>query len=143
MYQIQSSTRWTLPAVKFPGAFESLLDITSIFEFNFVRFLPLSCIRPFSYYDELVVTTLSPMILAFLITVGGKIASFFAKTDEQRKKVKINTFGYILFLMYVVFPSVSTCVLRYFGCVVFEGVNEDGSTQNSKVLFYPCGTRPE
>ena len=114
-----------MPAVNLGPGFEALITWTSTLELNFVRFLPLNCVRPFSFYDELVVTTAFPILLAIAIACRGTIVARRAKTDKERRSARVRTTGWILFLMYAVLPSVSVCVMRYFSCGELRGNQRD------------------
>ncbi|EGB12426.1 hypothetical protein AURANDRAFT_61102 [Aureococcus anophagefferens] len=50
------------------------------------------------------------------------------------KSIRTTSFGAFLLLTFVVFPSVSTTVLRFYNCVSYEEGFSDGSTETIKVL---------
>ena len=82
VYQVQNSTPWTLSFVKFPKVFEVLTKWTSVFELNWIRILPLDCLfGRFSYYDQLVATTIVPVLVGLLICAVGLVATYLARTS--------------------------------------------------------------
>ena len=133
VYQVQDALPWTLPTVSFPKAFEALVTWMSFLELNIVQVLPLSCLRPFSYFDRLLAMTVVPLAFAVLIFGIGKIAIKCAGA-ERRSLARTHTFGWFLLLTFIVFPSVSTTVLRFFQCVSYDKGMADGSTEVLKVL---------
>jgi hypothetical protein len=55
-------------------------------------------------------------------------------TAKKAKSIRTTSFGAFLLLTFVVFPSVSTTVLRFYNCVSYEEGFSDGSTETIKVL---------
>ncbi|KAH8065449.1 calcium ion binding protein [Aureococcus anophagefferens] len=124
---------WTLPTVSFPKAFEALIAWTSFLEFNVVQILPIACLRPFNFFDKLLAMTVLPIVFSLLIFLFGELAAMCA-TAKKAKSIRTTSFGAFLLLTFVVFPSVSTTVLRFYNCVSYEEGFSDGSTETIKVL---------
>ncbi|KAK7239235.1 calcium ion binding protein [Aureococcus anophagefferens] len=124
---------WTIPTVSFPKAFEALIAWTSFLEFNVVQILPVSCLRPFKFFDKLFAMTALPIVFSLLIFFFGELAAMCA-TAKKAKSIRTTSFGAFLLLTFVVFPSVSTTVLRFYNCVSYEEGFSDGSTETIKVL---------
>ncbi|KAH8047988.1 calcium ion binding protein [Aureococcus anophagefferens] len=133
VYQIQDALPWTIPTVSFPKAFEALIAWTSFLEFNVVQILPVSCLRPFKFFDKLFAMTALPIVFSLLIFFFGELAAMCA-TAKKAKSIRTTSFGAFLLLTFVVFPSVSTTVLRFYNCVSYEEGFSDGSTETIKVL---------
>ena len=133
IYQIQDALPWTIPTVSFPKAFEALVAWTSFLEFNVVQILPMSCLRPFNFFDKLFAMTVLPILLALLIFAIGAAVAVCASAKHARE-VRTQTFGWFLLLTFLVFPSVSATVLRFYNCVSFDEGLADGSTETLKVL---------
>ena len=55
-------------------------------------------------------------------------------TAKKAKSIQTTAFGAFLLLTFVVFPSVSTTVLRFYNCMDYEEGFADGSTKTIKVL---------
>ena len=53
---------------------------------------------------------------------------------EKKKKIKTRSFGAFLLVEYLVFPSVSATILRYYVCEEFEGYDEWGSLDVLRVM---------
>ena len=133
IYQIQDALPWTIPTVSFPKAFEALVAWTSFLEFNVVQILPMSCLRPFNFFDKLLAMTVLPILLALLIfAIGAAVAA--CASAKHAREVRTQTFGWFLLLTFLVFPSVSATVLRFYNCVTFDEGLADGSTETLKVL---------
>ena len=133
IYQIQDALPWTIPTVSFPKAFEALVAWTSFLEFNVVQILPMSCLLPFNFFDKLLAMTVLPILLALLIfAIGAAVAA--CASAKHAREVRTQTFGWFLLLTFLVFPSVSATVLRFYNCVSFAEGLADGSTETLKVL---------
>ena len=135
MYQIQNSLQWTLPGLKMPPGFQALQRWTNFLDLNLLMILPVSCIRPFSYYDTLAFMTGFPIALSAWILLACEALAFCSARAEARRRVRVYGFGAFLLLLFLIFPSVSAAVLRYFKCVEFEGVRADGGRQLRRVLL--------
>jgi hypothetical protein len=133
VYQIQDALPWTLPLVSFPKAFEALIAWTSFLEFNIIQILPIACLRPFNFFDKLLAMTILPIVFSLLIFSFGELAAMCA-TTKKAKSIRSTSFGAFLLLTFVVFPSVSTTVLRFYNCVSYEEGFSDGSTETIEVL---------
>ena len=81
------------------------------------KLVPLSCFgSSFSFYDELLVKTLGPFVLAFIIIAFGAFRWWQAK-GKRKEQVKANTIEALFLLTYLVLTSVSSTVFRFFHCV--------------------------
>ena len=102
-------------------------------EFNIIQILPIACLRPFNFFDKLLAMTILPIVFSLLIFSFGELAAMCA-TTKKAKSIRTTSFGAFLLLTFVVFPSVSTTVLRFYNCVSYEEGFSDGSTETIKVL---------
>jgi len=102
-------------------------------EFNIVQILPIACLRPFNFFDKLLAMTILPIVFSLLIFSFGELAAMCA-TTKKAKSIRSTSFGAFLLLTFVVFPSVSTTVLRFYNCVSYEEGFSDGSTETIEVL---------
>ena len=77
--------------------------------------------------------TALPIVFSLLIFLFGELAAMCA-TAKKAKSIRTTYFGAFLLLTFVVFPSVSTTVLRFYNCVSYEEGFSDGSTETIEVL---------
>ena len=134
VYQIQNALPWALPYVSYPDAFETLVAWMSFIELDFVRIVPLSCMMPYSFFDKLFASTILPLILAAIILVLGRIASWRRSDPAEQRATWTYAYSWFLLLTYVVFTGVSTTVLRFFNCVRYETVDAAGALVEFEVL---------
>ena len=134
VYQIINAIPWTIPTVSFPKAFEALIGWTSFLELNIIQILPISCLQPsFNFYGKLLVVTLFPIGLTIMIFVIAKL-SVLSHAPDRAHGIWNHSFGWFLLLTFIVFPSVSTTVLRHYNCISFDVGQSDGSTKTEKIL---------
>ena len=106
-----------MPSVRFPKAFQALTKCMAVFDLDWLKLVPLSCLgSSFSFYDELLVMTLGPFVLAFIIIAFGAFKWWRAE-GKRREQIKANTIEVLFLLTYVVLTSVSSTVFRFFHCV--------------------------
>ena len=116
-YQVQNALPGIMPSVRFPKAFQALTKCMSVFDLDWLKLVPLSCLgSSFSFYDELLVKTLGPFVLAFIIIAFGAFRWWQAK-GKRKAQVKANTIEALFLLTYLVLTSVSSTVFRFFHCV--------------------------
>ena len=106
-----------MPSVRFPQAFQALTKCMSVFDLNWLKLLPLSCLgSSFSFYDELLVMTIAPFVVAAIIMGIGALRWWCAASD-RKQQVNAITIEVLFLLTYVVLTSVSSTVFRFFHCV--------------------------
>ena len=73
-----------MPSVRFPKAFQALTKCMSVFDLDWLKLVPLSCLgTSFSFYDELLVKTLGPFMLASIIIAFGALKWWQANTSRR------------------------------------------------------------
>ena len=138
VFQVQNALPAVLPAITYPAGFETVLAWTSIFEFDFLRIMPVSCVRKVSFYDTLLVTTLSPIAISLVMVLICQTMA--ARTAGVRaREIRVFAFGAVLLVTIIVFPSVSTAVLSFFNCVEREKGLADGTKARFNVLAVDYG----
>ena len=106
-----------MPSVRFPKAFQALTKCMSLFDLNWLKLVPLSCLgSSFSFYHELLLMTIAPFVVAAIIVGIGAFKSSRA-TGKRKQHVKAITIEVLFLLTYVVLTSVSSTVFRFFHCV--------------------------
>jgi hypothetical protein len=117
--QIIGALGWGL-SITFPPAFRSFVSFTSsIVNLDFLNLMPLGCITTSDFHRRLVVMTLVPLLLGVMMVVAYK----FFKAGGMKKRAN-DIFGWLLFLSFLVLPSVSMKCFQQFGCTKFDGGEE-------------------
>ena len=102
LYQITSSTQWSLPQVPFPRLLGLPFSVASFLDLDVLGLLPLDCIRKVTYFESLLFTTLAPIALGALIY--GAATALEARATRGRAREIYATKSYLLLLL-------SFCVL--------------------------------
>ena len=129
-----------LPSVyqtAWPGPFVSFLNVFSVLALDYWAIIPIDCAFPRTFYLGLYVVSLLPIAVIMLAwavllivwaalpwrkrSAGGRLAGHSASLIDYGIKVSI----YILFIVY---PSVSRTTLSYFSCVPRGSVGADGAS---------------
>ena len=119
-YQIVTSITWTLPQVRFPAAFDRVLELFSFVNLSLISFAKPECFGSFHYFDKLVfVTLIPPVVLVAIVAVAALRCLCVAR--ERRPGVVDAAWYWSLFALYVLVPSTSSYCLRYFACLDYEG----------------------
>ena len=93
--------------------FFTYLDISAVFaEFRF------RCIYDFDHYDDLVLRTMSPILLISLVYLCNKwMASLRPEKREKLHRTFVSSF---LLILFVIYPSVSQVIFETFWCEQFN-----------------------
>ena len=83
----------------------------------------------------LLLMTALPIVFSLLIFLFGELAAMCA-TAKKAKSIRTTSFGAFLLLTFVVFPSVSTTVLRFYNCVSYDGAQRRGAAGKSRLLIW-------
>ncbi|GMH79018.1 hypothetical protein TrST_g1172 [Triparma strigata] len=103
--------------INFPPLFTMLMSfVSSIVNLEFLNMMPVGCVMTTNYHHTLLVYTAIPFVAGVAMIVAYKML---------RRKGRItasNTiFGWLLFMMFLILPSVSTKILNTFACRDFDG----------------------
>ena len=98
--------------MNFPPVFTNFLSFTSsIVNLDFLTLMPLGCITDSDFHKILVMQTLGPFILGASMLIAYKLL----KASGAKSKAN-QTFGWFLFMTFMILPSVSTKIFSTFAC---------------------------
>jgi len=133
-YQIVSAVQYTVQ-VQFPELFSKMLAAMLIFSLDIFSVFPGGC--KFHNYDlfvQLILITISPIILVLLlICISAFEYNYQRSRDSSSSKyneVWNKYFTYILYLTYLVLPSVSVTIFKMFPCVDIDPYSEDSDAHD-------------
>lgn len=115
--------------IEWPTAFKAFLQAMNPANLDFVKFSSVDCIRRPTYYDQLILFALVPPALIILLIVFYFIPQSCRNLSSSnegrawRKRVRRNFWKLLLFLLFLVYPTVSATVLRLYVCIDVEGVS--------------------
>ena len=102
-----------VPLVDFPSAFKMSVSFLQFSEFDVFEMLPLECIFVANAYTKLLVATLLPMMIVFMLVAAHFIF---------QRKSKMICVGFMV--LYVILPSSSAAIFRIYECDYFLDVDE-------------------
>ena len=92
---------------------------------DFVRWTSLECVHEMAYHNKLLAMTIIPLvalgILAFVFFLLNSRILLKNSEITDRKRFKRQLWKVVCFLMFLIYPGVSSVVLRYFVCKEVEG----------------------
>jgi len=112
-FQIVSSFMWVL-SLDFPENFISFISSLGFINLDFVEAPPLGCYMENNYIRQLVIMTLTSILLSLLLFVASKIYEHVK--PEHKEEIITHYFSFFLTLTFLVFPSVSGKIFRTFSC---------------------------
>jgi len=124
VYQISSSTPWSLPQVEFPSITSIVLKTATVLQLNIFQFGSSDCLVHLNYFEELVTITVFPFCLGliggalYVLVIALRFKCFKA---HIRWHVEKNRIIYMLLLVgYVALPGCSAYTFRYFSCLRYD-----------------------
>lgn len=110
--------------IEWPNVFEQLMGLTNFLQFNFIQMPGTHCIlAKTSYFDKLRGQTLFPLFCITLLliptlwcTVSGMLFFGGPRNHPKRDAVVTRLYQSVMLLLFLVYPSVSTSILRSFNC---------------------------
>jgi len=94
----------------------SFLSIMDFLSFDAAKMISWSCLAKTTFYEELLVMTLGPLVICALLFLIYKIHNYFSKRNDLG-----DCYMQIFFaLSFVMFSSVSTKVFQIFPCETFD-----------------------
>jgi len=115
--------------IEWPTIFKAFLQAMNPANLDFVKFSSIDCIRRPSYYDQLILFALVPPVLLVLLIVLYFIPNTCRNLGSSnegrawRKRVRRNFWKLWLFLLFLVYPTVSATVLRLYVCIDVQGTS--------------------
>ncbi|GMH72540.1 hypothetical protein TrST_g9858 [Triparma strigata] len=126
-YQIASGLPRTL-ALTFPSLYQNFCKVVGIiFNIDAVQIISFNCVVPTNFYTTLLMTTLSPLILAALVATLTFFQLRKMDNDEKRQEVLSSRFSIGLCVAYIIFSSTSTVAFETFQCAkygTYEGFDD-------------------
>ena len=110
--------------VPMPSAVRRVLDVMDLLNVTIGSFVPLECLSLGTFYQQLLTTMLSPLVVALAIVVGFLLFIAAPNVDlpvgAAVRKAMLRALRWLLLLFYLVFPVVTSLAFRAFDCVEFD-----------------------
>jgi len=141
MYQVLNGIGDVFP-IEFPDLYQICMDgISSAFGYLAIELpavMPIACVVQWNFYGSMLVSTLLPLAI---ISVSGLVGlwakgklnlqSVFRKGEATvevsalRKWVGDKCFTANFFIMFILYPTLSQTIFKFFDCETFDGVGEE------------------
>ncbi len=120
LFQIVSSVESTL-GLTFPPPFKDLLNMLSVVQLD-LMYLPVGCVAEFSFFEKLIFSTISPMILIVVIALAYFVRAHFAADDVHvRQSIYAVHFKMGLLVAFIVYPTASKTIFEMLRpCLEFD-----------------------
>lgn len=103
--------------VQYPGAYSEFLAIIDLVNLDLGFILSFACIYHTDFYDRLLIATLGPMVVLSILGVTYRVAKHRNRhSEESLAIVKRRHLSIALFVMFVVYSTVSHTVFETFVC---------------------------
>lgn len=103
--------------VEYPGAYSDFLAVVDVVNLDVGSLLSLACVYSTNFYDRLLITTIGPAGLLCLLACTYWVGrSRNRHSAEATSRVWLNHLRIALFIMFVVYSTVSYTVFQTFVC---------------------------
>jgi hypothetical protein len=117
--------------ILWPNSFKSFLAFFQFFNFDRVLAYVFSsdCVSTSKYYRMYIITVATPIVMLacivvfFLVPAYFNVACFRKMNVAQKTKIKMRFWLLFLYSLFLVYPAVSSKVLRLYICKNFDGVD--------------------
>lgn len=105
-------------SVAYPKVYDSFLEYIDVFNLNLGWVLSAGCLVNTDFVFDLLVCTIGPLIVAFLVLVLYKVTRKRCPVEDGEARIRLyNSHGAILFCVsVVVYPTASSIVFQSFAC---------------------------
>jgi hypothetical protein len=110
----------TVYDIPYPESFVRFLKRLAFINLDLIDVMRVGCVVRVDFYDKLVAETLVPIFFSALLYAAMRFAQRTMASDKALA-VRNTCIEIFLLLTFIVFPSVSTTVLRAFPCHDFDG----------------------
>ena len=121
-------------AIPFPPFYESAVSsVGGLLQIELPQLMPLDCIVHTSYYSRLIFKCTWPLVAYALV---GLLARKLGNMGEKRASQADSLINFAFFLMFILYPSISSSLFSMFYCVDLE----DGTSWLRVDLTLECST---
>lgn len=119
--------------LQWPSKFKSFVLWFDIANFDFIltQVSSAECIDSFDYYRKFVIIVCFPVVVFLLVAIIYLLPRYFRMAcfrnydNTAALRAKVNFWKMTLFLMFLIYPGVSSTILRLYLCKHFDGLNGD------------------
>ena len=113
-------------ALKLPAVYAEFLNAFSFLNISqLLRFFRFDCMKRIDHYDQLLVMTLGPIVVATLTFLAFSVSRRWRTAAVGRETPK-SFFNFLLLGTFFIYPSTSTVLFQTFRCEAFEAPKEEG-----------------
>jgi hypothetical protein len=120
--------------VRWPESFKKMVSYLNPVNIDLFQFSSVGCMTTTTYYDKLVAMIMVPIVsfvCIFCFYLGPKTIKEWGN-HEGIKLARRKTWKLVLFMLFLVYPTISSVVLRTFVCKPIQTLNEETWTIEEK-----------
>jgi hypothetical protein len=113
-------------SIVFPSNFSAYVSYYSLLQLNIINLPNIGCIVQENYYDQLLMSTLAPFVLFFIVSAVIQLLVIRAKRLNERnpsytiQRASRDTINAAFVISYFVLVNVSTKIFQVFQCETFD-----------------------
>lgn len=112
--------------------FQAMMDMMSFLNFDLLQIFPMQCVQPFAYIENMISSTLSPILVVVVIVVFYVVQRLHImaaernriKRREKMKKLLIRYFTIFVSFFYMILPGISMKIFKTFQCQDIDPLRE-------------------
>jgi hypothetical protein len=122
--------------IPWPDTFKQFIALFNIANFDIVQWTRVGCVVNTTYLDKHLVVAITPLAIFFAILLGYllprylRLVSSYSKGDEEIKKAEYRMkrvvrkfWKMFLFTLFLIYPTVSSIMVRLYSCQSIEGTS--------------------
>ena len=102
----------------YPEVYDVFLEYIDVFNLNFSWMLSAGCLVDTNFFADLLVCTIGPLTITFLVVVSYKVTKQRCPMDDEEARSRLyNSHGTILFwVSFLVYSTASSTIFQAFAC---------------------------
>lgn len=117
--------------IPWPDSFKQFIAVFNVANFDFVQWTRFGCVVPIDFYDKHLAVAVFPLFglfVLFMLYLAPKIWDYYQNSHDQSNERKMiyhkgkrKFMKMFVFTLFLIFPSVSSVVLKLYKCEQVEG----------------------
>jgi hypothetical protein len=120
--QVVSTLTINLPSIEWPNSLTEVWDSLAVANIDLFSALTVECLAAdWSFYSTFQTTIIYPIILGLVLVFVTFVRCLQAEDEESSREVYVQAWKWSLLGMFLIYPSVSSTVLKVWHCREVEG----------------------
>jgi len=114
--------------IPWPSGYKEFISGFNVFNFDFVKISSVECIFSTNYYNKFLIISITPLALFLAVAVFYLLpkvlgACYRDDSEDARKRSRRRFWRMFLFVTFLIYPTVSSVVIRLYVCKKIEGID--------------------